>query len=326
MITPGIHRRSLRRGLRWRVLLLWWAALAVPGAIAAAPAFAFLRQHLDHSPRAPEVVAWMDGATLIELVRQLGEDGAARGLLFALGAAALALLVTSPFVAGAMVASARTDEPLLFRALLAGSGELYSPMLRLTVAGMVPLALGGGLTAGILKLASDADARALTETAADRIHLAAAAAAGLALFAAHLVVEAGRAQFAVHPERRSALAALWSGFRLLAGRPLRAVLIGALGTLVGLGLAAVLMALRLQIAQRGATTLALAWFLAQGAQVAFGWGRAIRIEGLAELSRAHTADRARRPSPPTALAPDPAQVVHSATLSALEPPPSGAPR
>jgi hypothetical protein len=322
VITPGLYRRCLRRGLRWRVLTLWWAALVVPGAIAAAPAFAFLSGHLDHSPRAPQNVAWMDGATLIELIRQLDQDGASRALLAGLGAAALALLAASPFVAGAMVASARADEALPFRPLLAGAGELYGSMLRLALAGLIPLAAGGGLTAGIVKLALDADARALTETAAGRIRLVAAAGTALALFIAHLAVDAGRAQFAAEPGRRSALGALWSGVRVLVRRPVRSLAVAVLGAASGFLVAAALMATRLQIAQGGAAEMALAWLLAQGAQLAIGWGRAARIEGLAELSRADAGDRAR----PAADAPGRVQVVRSATLAALDPPTSGAPR
>ena len=319
MITPGLFRRSLRRGLRWRVLLLWWASLLVPGAIAAAPAFAFLRQSLDHSVRAPRVVAWMDGATAIEMVRRLAADGAWRPPLTGLGAAALALLLAAPFVAGAMVTAALSDEELPFRQLLAGGGELYGRMLRTALAGLIPLSVAGGLVAGIVKLALIADQRALTETAAHRIAVLAAVAAALVIFICHLLVDAARAQFAADPARRSALAALWSGARMAAKRPLRAAGIGALGAALGLGVSLALMAVRLQIAQTGAASMALAWLLAQGAQLAVGWGRALRIEGLAELSRADVADRARPP-------PSAAQVVHSTTLSALDPPPSGAPR
>ncbi|MGZ6123533.1 MAG: hypothetical protein ACXWLR_01150 [Myxococcales bacterium] len=322
MITPGLYRRSLRRGLRWRVLAVWWAALIVPGAIASAPAFAFLSQHLDHSPRGPQAVAWMDGSTLIELIRQLGEDGASRALIGGLGAAVLTLLVTAPFVAGAMVASARNDEALPFRPLLAGAGELYGRMVRLALAALIPLGAAGALVAGIVKLAADADERALTETAAGRMQLLAAAAAASALFVAHLIADAGRAQFVADPGRRSALLALWGGLRMLIRRPLRALAVGALGTVLGLGVAAALMTVRLRISQGGPATMALAWLLAQGAQVAIGWGRAIRIEGLSDLSRVDAASRARIAAA-TAESP---QVVHSATLSALDPPTSGAPR
>ena len=326
MITPGLYRRSLRRGLRWRVLLLWWAALAIPGAIASAPAFAFLSARLGHSPRAPEVVAWMDGSTLIELIRQLEEGGASRSLLLGLASSVLVLLVCSPYVAGAMVASARTDEPLPLGILLARAGELYGRMLRVSLFGLVPLAVGGGLTAGIVKLVVEADRKALTETSANRVRLAGACAAALVLFLSHLWTECARAQFAADPDRHSAIAALLRGVRVMLQSPWRAIAVGALGTVVGLGLALGLMALRLQIAQSGAWSMALAWLLAQAAQVAIGWGRSLRIEGLAELSRAAAAVRARQLSPvppPTPGAPEP---LHSTPGSTPEPPPSGAAR
>ena len=324
MITPRLLRRSLRRGFRWRVLLLFWAALLVPSAIATAPAFAFLRQHLDHSPRGPHVMAWMDGETLLDLVRQLGEEGASRTILFGLGAAALCVLAIAPFLAGAMVTSARGGEALPFARLCAGAGELYGRMLRTSAAGLVPLGVAAAAAAGLAKLASGASDRALTETAAMRgFALAASGAAGL-LFLCHLLVDGARAQFAAAPDRRSALGALRASIGLLARRPGRALSIGLLGAAVGLGLPAALMSLRLQIAQAGPLTVALAWSLAQMARAAIGWGRAARIEGLAELIRAEIAERERQklqsnPSPA-------AEVVHSATLAPLEPPRSGAPR
>jgi hypothetical protein len=324
VITPGLFRRSLRRALRWRLLLLWWAALAVPGAIAAAPVFAFFRAHLDRATSARDVVAWMDGATLLELARQLGEDGAGHSILFAMGAAVAALLVCAPFVAGAMVASARGDESLPFPRLLAAAGELYGRMLRTSVAGVIPLGAGVALALGAFRLAADAANRAATETAADRGYLAAGCAGLGAVFVAHLLVDAGRAQFAVVPGRRSAAAAIWSGLRVVFRHPARALGIGALGAAAGLGGGLGLMAIRLQIAQSGPLSLALAWLLAQGAQIAIGFGRAARIEGLAELTRADAAERLRADTPP-AGAPG-TEVVHSTTLSALEPPRSGAPR
>jgi hypothetical protein len=183
----------------------------------------------------------------------------------------------------------------------------------------LPLGIAGAALAGIAALALGADERALTETAARRNFALAAAAAALVVFLAHLLVDAGRAQFAADPRRRSALAALWSAARIVAAHPGRALAIGGAGALLGLGLALSLMAMRMQIAQHGTAAMALAWLLAQGAQVAVGWGRAARIEGLAELSRADEAGR-RRPDPRAA------QVVHSTTLSALDPPRSGAPR
>src|SRR5205823_6513070 len=51
------------------------------------------------------------------------------------------------------------------------------------------------------------------------------------------------------PGRRSGMMALWAALRMILRRPVRALTVGALGAGVGLGIAAVLMALRLQIAR-----------------------------------------------------------------------------
>lgn len=325
MITPGLLRRSLRRGLQWRLLLLWWASLLVPSALVALPAFAFLRDHLDHSTRAVHNVAWLEGATLIELLRQLGQPGPALALGWGAASAVVCLLAVSPFVAGATVAAARGDGPLRLGALMAGGGELYGRMLRTLLAGLVPLGLGSAAAAGIFKVAARANERATTETAAQRNLVVAAVCAAAVLFAVQLVVEAARAQFAADPGRRSAVLALWSGARLLVRRPARAFAVGAAGALAGVGVALALMALRLQVVQSAPAGIALAWLLAQAARVAAGWGRATRILGLAELSRSDAAARAGAGSQLAGLSSG-VQVVHSATLSALEPPRSGASR
>ena len=327
MITPGLLRHALRRALRWRVLAIWWASLLVPSILAALPAFWFLRAALDHSTRAQDVAAWMDGATLIDLLRRLSENGASEALLLGLVGALFALLLTSPFAAAAMVAASAAGEPAPFPRLLAGAGALYGRMLRLSVLALIPLAAAAAGTAGIAKLALRANERVATETAANRNLAVAAAAAAAVLFLAHLLADAARAQFAADPGRRSAAAALVAAARLLVRRPLRSGAVGLLGAAVGLGGALALMALRLQIAQRGPATLTLAWMLGQAARLAVGWGRAARVEGFTELSRADTAQRGRpEAGPEVSMAGRQAEVVDSETLSALEPPRSGAPR
>jgi len=333
VITPRLYRKASSGALQWRLLLLWWAALVVPGAVAALPVMTFLQRQFDHATLAPQSVAWMEGAVFVEVLRQLGENGAAESIGLGLAGAALVLLFVSPFVAGATVAAARQaeGEPLPLQKLLAGAGEFYGRMLRTLLAGLIPLGIGGGLAALALKLAEKANERATTETAADR-NLTIAVAAGLVvLFLAHLLVDGARAQFAADPGRRSGAVAVWSALRLLGRRPLRTLGAGLLGTAVGLGLASALMALRLQIAQAGPATIALAWLLAQAAHLAVGWGRATRLFGLAELSRADAADRDRQRAfrmEPPATSPPPAgsAEVPSATLEALNPPRPGAAR
>jgi hypothetical protein len=330
VITPRLYRKAFARTLQWRLLLIWWAALVVPGAIAAMPALRFFQKHLDHSTGAARSVAWLDGPTFIELVRQLGQNGAGDSIAMGLAGAALVLLFLSPFVAGATLAAARSDEELPLQRLLAGAGEYYGRMLRTFLSGLVPLGAGGGLAALAIKLAHRANERVTTETAADRNLRIAWAAGAAVFFVAHLWVDAARAQFAADPQRRSAVLAHWSALRLLLRRPLRSLGLGVLASLAGPGVAAAIMAARLQIPQTGAARIALAWALAQAAHLAVGWARAARLFGLAELSRADAADRARRPSftmePPATSPPPAAVVVQSTTPSALEPPRSGAVR
>ncbi|HYS07121.1 MAG TPA: hypothetical protein VEP66_00195 [Myxococcales bacterium] len=327
MIAPGLLRRSLRQSLRWRVLAIWWLLLLVPSAIAAMPAFALLRAQLDHSPASAGSVAWMDGATLLDLVHQLVSSSASsQALLAGWIGALLVLLLTAPFAAAAMVAAAGAGEPLPFPRLLAAAGGLYGRMLRAALAGLVPLGLAAALAGLLTRVALQINENVDTETAAHRnLWLATTAAAAL-LFVAHVIADTARAQFAADPSRRSALGALVAAGRLLARRPFRCIAVGAVGAAVGLGGASAAMAVRLQIAQSGPAAVALAWLLAQAAATAVGWGRAARIEGLAELSRTEAAWRARREVPPGSGPVPATEVVRSETLSALEPPRSGAPR
>lgn len=320
MITPGLYRRSLRNALQWRLLFLWWASLLLPGFLAAHPVGHYLSSRLDHSTRAKDVVASMD-ASVVDLIHHLGDSGAGEAALMGLLGAVVALLFLAPFMAGAMVAAARSDEPLPLHRLLAGAGEMYGRMLRTTLCGLVPVGIGAALAGAALKAAQSLSSKAIWETQAQRNFRILAVVAAAVFFLFHLLVDTARAQFAAEPARRSALLALWSAVRLFLRQPLRVLAVGALGSGVGLGIAALAMALRFRIEQAGPFSISVAWMLAQAAHLSIGWGRAARIFGVAELARADTADRARseafRMEPPAS---SPPPVVQSETLEALVPP------
>ena len=320
MITPRLLRRAAWRGAQWRLLLIWWASLLMPLFIAGLPLFAFLDRHLGHTTRA--VTARLDGSTLLDLLRQLGEDGASQAIGQGIAGAAVVLLFSAPFAAGAAVAAAQTDEPLDLRRLSAGAAGLYGRMLRALLCGLVPLALAGALGGGSFFLAYKANQKLISESAADRRLLLASLFSALLLFLAHLLIEATRAHFAAEPARRSAWLSLWSAVKLVRRWPLRALSIGAAGAVVAVLPAALLMALRLQIVQKNAFLVLIAWLLAQGAQLAVGWGRNLRIFGFTELIRADMALRARletpiRLTPPLVapVAPEPAGLGELAPLS-----------
>src|SRR5207249_2170635 len=143
-------------------------------------------------------------------------------------------------------------------------------------------------------------------------------------FVFHLLVDGARAHFAAEPNRRSAALAIWGAVRLLIRRPLRMLAVGAVGTIAGLGVAFLLMALRLRIPQAGTFSIAVAWIVAQLAHISVGWGRGTRIFGLTDLLRADSAERAKafRMEPPAS---SPPPVVQSETLEALAPPPALSP-
>jgi len=309
VITPRLYRRSLRNALQWRLLFLWWASLLLPGFVAAHPVGHYLSSQLDHSTRAKDVVAWMDASTAVDLLRHLGDAGAGEALVMGLLGAVVALLFLAPFMAGAMVAAARSDEPLPLHRLLAGAGEMYGRMFRTTLCGLIPVGIGAALASAALKAAQSLASKAIWETQAQRSFRILFVVAAIVFF---LVAE---------PARQSALLALWSAVRLFWRRPLRVLAVGALGSAVGLGLAALAMVLRLRIDQAGIFSILIAWMLAQAAHLSIGWGRAARIFGIAELARADTADRARseafRMEPPAS---SPPPVVQSETLETLVPP------
>jgi hypothetical protein len=323
VITPRIFRRSLKAAAQARLLLLWWASLLVPGAIAALPVWSFFSAQLDHAPKARELVAFLDGATLIELLRQAAEP-AAGPIGWGFVAAAIALVAVSPAMAGAMVAAARSDEPLGLRELLRGAGELYGRMLRFALVSAAVLGVAAAGAGLLMKAVAKASDRAIWARQAARLDLLGVLASLLLVFVFQLTLDAGRARLAVEPGRRSAFLAWWAGVRLLVRRPLRTFALGAVGTLAGPGLALVLMLLRLRVEQATPARVALAFVLAQLATLAVGWGRAARIIGFAELFRVEAAERARAGgfamAPPVTSPPPPAAPAPGLAVAYAEPP------
>ena len=310
MITPRLLTRALRRGSQWRLLLIWWAAHLMPAVIAGLPLMAFFERHLGHSTRASSLLPRLDGPSLLELARLLGENGSGPAIGFGLGGGVLVLLMSAPFAAGAAIAAAQTDDALDLRRLSAAAAGLYGRMLRTLLGGLVLLAAACGIAAGAFALANHANNRLLSETTADRNWLLASIPAALAIFVAHLLVDTARAQFAADNSRRSAVLALGRAVRLFVKRPLKIVVIGLTGGAAALLPAALFMGLRLELKQTSAVVIGLAWLLAQAAQASIGWGRNTRLFALAELSRADAAfrDRARAspvPEPAVAQAPTP---------------------
>jgi hypothetical protein len=283
--------QALRRGSRWRLLLLFLGFTTVPALLGAVPVGLVVGAPLAHHPVGGAWTGGLDAETLVDVIRTFSDKGTGAALGLGLVAALLTALLAAPWLAGAMVAEARSPRPLDGRALLAGAGEYWGRMTRLGLVGVLPLAAGVGLAAGLERQASEASLRAVTETAAMAGERWAMALGGLALFATLLTVDAGRAVLGARPRRRSAFLAWTSGTWLVLRRPLRTGLAGALGLGTGLGLALALTALRTRLPPEALPASVL---LASLAAAAVGWGRAVRLAALTEVAHQDAGPREAR--------------------------------
>jgi hypothetical protein len=284
MSTRDLWKRALTHGAQWRYLGLFVLGLLLPAALAYLPLASFFHSLFDHSPRSAELVARLDSSALIEVLRQLGEPAGE-----AIGPGFHAALIVSAFIApglaGATVALARQQGPLCVRDLLGAAGQLYPRMLRMMAAACIPLGVAAGGAALAFHLAGKSADRAVLESSADRGYMIATIVTVLLVWLAHVTVEAGRAHFAAQPERKSALLAWWAGARLTVRHPLRVLGLCLLTTMLGVGGALLVTALRYRIVAGGFGTIALTFLLAQLAVAAIAWGRSSRLVGLVELIR-----------------------------------------
>ncbi len=280
-----LWQSALRRGGDARYLAVYVFALLLPAVVAYVPLSGFLQSLFDFSTRSKELVAWLDSPALIEVFRQLATPEAT-GIGSGLVGAFVVAAVVAPLLAGAALALAKTTGTLDFRTLLGGAASLYPRMVRTSVASLVPLGVAGAGAALALHVSRKASETATLESTATRAQLLAVVASIALFWLANVTVEAGRAYLGAEPQRRSALVAWWSGVRLLVRRPLRVLGLSFVTTLVGVGLALVVTAIRFRIAQSGTASIALAFVLAQLAVAALAWGRSSRLAGLVALIQA----------------------------------------
>jgi hypothetical protein len=285
MSAARLWQSALRRGGDARYLAVYVFALLLPAVVAYVPLSGFLQSLFDFSTRSKELVAWLDSPALIEVFRQLATPEAT-GIGSGLVGAFVVAAVVAPLLAGAALALAKTTGTLDFRTLLGGAASLYPRMVRTSVASLVPLGVAGAGAALALHVSRKASETATLESTATRAQLLAVVASIALFWLANVTVEAGRAYLGAEPQRRSALVAWWSGVRLLVRRPLRVLGLSFVTTLVGVGLALVVTAIRFRIAQSGTASIALAFVLAQLAVAALAWGRSSRLAGLVALIQA----------------------------------------
>ncbi len=280
-----LWQNALRRGADWRYSLVYVAGLLVPAVMAYVPLSAFLKSLLDNSIRSNELVAWLDSPALIEVFRQLGTPEAA-GIGPGIVGAIVVVVVFAPLLAGAALTLAKKSGPLDFRELLGGAAELYPRMIRTSIASCIPLGIAGAGAALAFHFDHKSSDAAVVESTATRAQLIAILVSIALFWLANVTVEAGRAYLGAEPQRRSALLAWWSGVRLLVRQPLRVLGLSLVTTVVGVGLAFILTAIRFRVTQSGTASIGFAFLLAQLAIAALAWGRSSRLAGLVALIKA----------------------------------------
>lgn len=277
-------RDAFARGAAWRYLALFAVLTWLPTTLAVAPLHGFLAELLDHSPRAASLVKALDAATLVEIVRQLGEP-VAGGVSAGFGGALFVALLFGPALAGAAATVAARTERADFPTLLASAGRLYGRMLRMVFVGAIPFGIAGGLGAALLHAADSSGKHAVLASSASRASTLAWTATVLLVWLAHTTLEVGRAVLATDESRRSALKAWGAGLRLSVRRPLAVLGASAVTTLAGLLLAAVVTAVRLRLHPGGPGGILVSFVLAQLAVAVVGLARAARLGALVNVVR-----------------------------------------
>jgi len=278
-----LARIATRAILRWRIFVIWIGITLIPTAVISVPVGRLLSAQLDHSAY---VLAWARGVTIPVLGDLLMSVADTAPMLK--GALVLSLLVTIlfwPLLTGMVVASAKPGRTLGFVGLIQGGVSEYGRMLRMLIWSIVPLGIAAAIGGAALMLVKHRAGSAILASQVSREHLLALILLAALLIAAHVTLEAGRAQFALDTGRRSAIRAWWRGLRLVLARPVAALGSYVAVTLVGLLLIALLGIARINLAQAAFSGFLVALLVTQSIAVAAIWMRIARLLVLIQLSR-----------------------------------------
>jgi hypothetical protein len=237
---------AARRGVtQWRLGLVWILATLIPTWVVTVPAGRMLAEALDHSIFASEWAQRWNLTVVFELMENYPQFAPAL-----LGAAVISGLLTLflwPLLSAMIVSIAQADEPLGFVALLQGGVRTYGRMLRMLLWSLIPYGIAGGIGASALYLVKKLGRNAILASTTEHQHAAAMLLLLVLLGLAHISVEAGRAQLAIDPTRRSAVKAWWRGIKLIGARPQAAFGSYFVLTAAGLTLVALLAVLRVNL-------------------------------------------------------------------------------
>jgi hypothetical protein len=273
---------ALAAGLRWRVLLWWLIALAVPALIALLPVWSSLQSQFAYSPKSAAIAAMDDLPLLVEGLR--GMSGQLQGITLAGMVATAITLLLSPWLTGMVVASIRERSSLSMGELAHGGLSEYGRMFRMLLWSIIPMGIAIGIGAAVsAALDKQVEDAILASEAARASNIGMGVTGVLALFA-HATVEAGRGWIAADIGLRSVIRAWWRGLKLVLTRPLASLSV-YLGTgIAGYGLALVFVWLRTKTGGPGTGGFVLGLIVTQLLVAMLAYARIARLHGFAVLA------------------------------------------
>jgi len=271
----------------WRIVTVWIGITLIPTAVVSWPLSSWLSAQLDHSIYAGAWARTMNVTALRELTVNAAEI---TPLLQGGGVVALLLtLAFSPFLTGMVIASARATQPLKRVALMQSGVREYGRMLRTLLWSLVPLGIVAAIAALSLSFVDKRAETAVLESQASREHLLALILLVTLFVIAHVTVEAGRAQFALDMNSRSAVKAWWRGVRLMFARPVATLASYVLITAGGLILVALLGVARINSPHATLSGFLLSLALTELVAVATISMRIARLLTLIQIARGEAA-------------------------------------
>ncbi len=274
--------KSLDGAMQWRLWLLWIGATLLCALVAALPAWVWLGGQFNHSVHAADIAAGKAPMLLLDaLMARPSPLPMLAGNAWIGGAL---MLLLSPWLAGAAVAASRATERLGFGGLVRGGISEYGPMLRMLLWSVIPLGLAVLVMTLILGANDKAHEQAIMASEADTGRTIGLVVGGVLLLLAHAGLEAGRGWLAADGRLRSALKAWWRGMGLLRRRPLAVLGVYLVTTLLGLGVAALLLLLRPYLGGETIPGFLLALLLTCAVTAALAWGRIARLFGMKALA------------------------------------------
>jgi hypothetical protein len=274
---------ALRRGLDWRLLLLWLVGMLIPTLLLALPIWRMLAAALDAYPLSGQIAQRFDMLAFEDLTLPVQRSGPALA-----GAAIMALisaLLISPLLTAAVLAVAADGELAGESTLLQRAIAWYGRAFRIWLLSLVPMAVAVLVFWGASKGIESYAERATLESRVDLGSRLAMTGAGCFALLLHGSVEAARAELAATPESRSVCLAWLRGVRKALRRPLPTLAFYLIPTLASLLLAALLSVLRLNLVASSRMGFCVGALLTQLAVAAMGWGRVSRVFALTLLFR-----------------------------------------